>query len=181
MTYFDQNARLGNDAEFLTIKQKDTHLPGNYQLSGYDPTPLTHSQYQCTLSELAHFPTVYAPRSDPAINIESKLIHSEVTNPRVMHQLQTRPYVGAFAGAGSITSGHELKNTESALIQGLSSNVRQRACFSLAPSRYTPLPDYGNPQRVQHIIPPKVNDGGWVRGGLPSRDLVRRVNGNCLH
>ena len=40
------------------------------------------------------------------------------------------------------------------------------------------LPCYGNPQRVEHIVEPPVRIGGWIRGGEPTRDIVRKINYN---
>lgn len=40
---------------------------------------------------------------------------------------------------------------------------------------FNQLPDYGNPQKDTHIIPPKPAEGGWVRGGDNTRDYVRRI------
>lgn len=32
-----------------------------------------------------------------------------------------------------------------------------------------------NPQRVQHIIPPRIKEGGWVRGGMDTRMDMRKA------
>lgn len=37
------------------------------------------------------------------------------------------------------------------------------------------LPPENNPQCVQHIIPPVIAEGGWVRGGMDTRMELRKV------
>ena len=80
-------------------------------------------------------------------------------------------------GAGQPSLG--CKDTESALQQGLLTNLRQKPCEVTRGTtfyRFVPLQEFGNPQRVQHILPPDPELGGWDRSGLPTRDLVRRVD-----
>ena len=45
------------------------------------------------------------------------------------------------------------------------------------------LPCFGNPQRVEHVVEPSPDIGGWIRGGDNTRDLVRRINykNRCLN
>jgi len=75
-------------------------------------------------------------------------------------------------GAGQASLGN--KDIESELYHGLDTRGGPRkACDVLSGvsiDRFECLPEYGNPQRVQHVVEP------WIRGGDNTRDHVRRVN-----
>jgi hypothetical protein len=43
------------------------------------------------------------------------------------------------------------------------------------------LPPENNPQCVSHIVPPKIERGGWVRGGMDTRMELRRVAHGCFY
>lgn len=102
---------------------------------------------------------------------------AELNNQRYRQQLFARPYAGFFCGPGMPSL--DQKDLESALQQGLLTNLRNGPCESSRGQpthRFMHLPEFGNPQREEHIIPPPEHLGGWIRGGLPSRDLVRRID-----
>ena len=123
-----------------------------------------------------HFQKVY--RNDyHYVDDETDLIHAELSNLRERNQLFTRPYAGFFSGPGQPSLDH--KDLESALQQGLLTNLRQKPCEVTRGTtffRYQCLPEFGNPQRIQHIEPPPAELGGWTREGEPTRDYVRRVD-----
>jgi hypothetical protein len=106
------------------------------------------------------------------IDTDSKLRNSRLTNKRFIHQLQTRPIRGAFKGAGSGSLCH--KDIESKLIMGEDTRgqvLKSRDVLAgVTIDRFHILPNYGNPQRVKHIIEP------WVRGGDNTRDHIRQIN-----
>ena len=63
--------------------------------------------------------------------------------------------------------------------QFILTNIKEKPCEVTRGTtfyRYQCLPEFGNPQRVQHIIQPPVEIGGWIRGGDNTRDYVRRVD-----
>ena len=130
----------------------------------------TEKQYSRNMCEPFHYQKVY--RNGCKVENESDLIHAPLTDPRVINQVFTRPYLGSYMGAGQNTSDY--KDVESELIHGLDTRGGPRkACDVLAGvsiDRFHCLPEYGNPQRVQHVVEP------WVRGGDNTRDYVRRIN-----
>jgi hypothetical protein len=100
-----------------------------------------------------------------------------LSNLREINQLFTRPYAGFYSGPGMRSLDN--KDLETSLQQGLLTNLRQKPCEVTRGTtlfRYQCLPEFGNPQRAQHIIPPPVEIGGWIRGGDNTRDYVRRVD-----
>lgn len=163
--------RAHDDKCAQTLAEYQSQQVGNYSLKtpGFRPCQ-TGKQYAVTMQEPAHYSKVY--RSGCYINRETDLYHAQLSNPRVINHLRTRPYVGSYMGAGSNTSG--LKDVESRLLMG-ESTTTLKSCQPSAGARFDDyrfnyLPKYGNPQRVKHVVEP------WVRGGEATRDFVRRVN-----
>lgn len=171
MTEWNHLSRLSQDICAQTLEEKQSQQPGLYQVQapGYrwcEP-PGTYAQM---MSEPAHYYKVY-PNS---CNIEedSNLRFSNLTDKRYIHQLFTRPYLGAYMGAGQ--SSIDNKDLESELIYGLDTRgYQRRACDVLSGAsidRFECLPEYGNPQRVEHVVFPGI----W--GGDNTRDYVRRID-----
>jgi hypothetical protein len=127
-------------------------------------------EYSRNMCEPLHYQKVY--RNGCTVNQESELIHAPLSDPRLIHQIYTRPYLGAYMGAGQRALGH--KDIESELFHGLDTRGGPlKACDALSGvsiDRFECLPEYGNPQRVQHVVEP------WIRGGDNTRDYVRRIN-----
>jgi len=170
--------RLNQDICAQTLDQKQSQLPGLYQVQ----TPgfrwcETQKNYSKLMSEPAHEYKQY--RNACKIEEDSDLRFSTLTDKRYIHQLFTRPYLGNFMGAGQRSLNN--KDVESELIYGLDTRgVPRKACDVLAGvsiNRFQCLPDYGNPQKVEHVVEP------WIRGGDNTRDYVRRVNyeKHCLN
>lgn len=175
----DYECRIKRDCADVSLTEYQATQTGQYQLSGFDPTPQTDSQYSSVLSALTKSQKV--TNAGPFVSQENNLIYSQVNHFKGNQQLMTRPYVGMFAGAGSPSIDN--KELETALFQGDLTNLRQKPCQVTRDTtlyRYQYLPEFGNPQRVQHIIPPPLGIGGWVRGGDATRDYVRRVTPNFL-
>lgn len=163
--------RLNQDICAQTLDQKQSQLPGLYKIQ----TPgfrwcESEKNYSMLMSEPTHYYKQY--RNGCTVNTDSELRYAPLTDKRYIHQLFTRPYLGSFQGAGQRSMNN--KDVETELIYGLDTRgVPRKACDVLAGvsiDRFWCLPDYGNPQRVQHVIEP------WVRGGDHTRDYVRRVN-----
>lgn len=107
------------------------------------------------------------------------LIPYELNNKKEINQLCHRPYLGSFKGAGTSTMNVDEIDIETKLFQRSvdSTNFKIKPCSSTRNGsfeRYEYLPEFGNPQKIEHIIPPNVCDGGWIRSGIPTRDYYRR-------
>lgn len=173
---WDDQTRLSGDRCAVAARDKVSTDIKDYRLETAGLRSCeTQSQYAVHMSEPAHYQAVY--HSPCYVVAESELLHAPLTNPRVKNQLFQRPYLGAYSGAGQ----RSLQNTdlESGLIYGNSTRT-QKPCGDISEAsidRFQCLPEYGNPQRVQHIVEP------WIRGGDATRDYVRRVNyeAHCLN
>jgi hypothetical protein len=173
---WNYEGRVGRDCCAVTLEEKESQRPGFYQLSGFDPDCQNAGNYANKMSEIMHFQKQYR---NPYcyVDNETDLTRSELSNLREINQLFTRPYIGWYMGAGTRSLGN--KDVESALQQGMLTNLREKPCEVTRGStfyRYQCLPEFGNPQRVQHVVEPPVEVGGWIRGGDNTRDHVRRVD-----
>lgn len=152
---------------------------------------LTRPQYDECYSR-SQFPTINEiennkmPKTKIFTNIERGLVAHEVvlpqdlTNKRDLNQLYVRPYLGQYMGAGTASVKDEDLVLESVLRQGSSTKLRNKTSEPVqgAPlGRFECLPEFGNPQRLVHILSPPISIGGWQdRIGAPTRDYVRRVD-----
>jgi hypothetical protein len=173
---WDQIGRLKDDKDTIKTDEKESVRIGGYQLSGYDANSQNVKEDVTRLVDPMHYQKVYG-NMNKYIDAESTLWMSTLSNMRYRNQVYTRPYVGYYCGPGMRSLGH--KDLESVLLQSTATNLRQGPCQSCRGQpthRFMCLPEFGNPQREEHIIPPPESLGGWIRGGLPSRDLVRRID-----
>lgn len=165
-------SRLNEDVCTQTLEEKQSQQVGLYQIQtpGYRWCQ-SQKSYSMLMSEPAHQYKQY--RDGCTIDKDSVLRYNSLTNLRNIHQLYTRPYLGNYMGANQPSSA-SFKDIESSLIMGLDTKgVTRKACDVLSEvsiNRFESLPEYGNPQRVEHIVEP------WTRFGEPTRDYVRRVN-----
>lgn len=168
---WNDQTRLKYDLCARQAYDKESLGPGIYKTNsvGYHwcEKPETYVQKMC---EPIHQQKQY--RSGCYIDQDSQVRHGMLTDKRYIHQLWTRPYLGSYMGAGQRSLNN--KDLESELIYGLDTRGGpRRACDVLAGvsiDRFQCLPEFGNPQRVQHVVEP------WIRGGENTRDYVRRVN-----
>lgn len=98
---------------------------------------------------------------------ESKLLQATPTSLRYINQLFTRPYKGAYRGPGQPSMDN--KTLEHVLLVGDTGRISKSCNVSgVSIDRFAYLPAYGNPQRVEHIVPV------WTNGGINTRDYVRK-------
>jgi hypothetical protein len=159
--------RLAYDSCARHIYDKQSASVGNY----YSHTPgyracETPEQYVEPLINLVHYQKVY--RSGCRVDNESELQQAQLTDMGYKHQLFARPYIGAYMGAGQATLD---RSQENKVHYGVGARVPKSCNLpGVSIDRFECLPEYGNPQRVQHVVEP------WIRGGDNTRDHVRRVN-----
>lgn len=168
-TQWNDLSRSHDDKCAQTLAEYQSQQAGSYYLNtpGYRWCE-SKKQYAGMMTEPVHQYKQY--RSACRVDKETDLTHAPLSNPRTINQLYKRPYLGSYMGAGSSSIG--LKDIESQLRIG-----EYLPCFkSCEPTsgvtinRMWHLPEWGNPQRVQHVVEP------WTRGGEATRDYVRRVN-----
>ena len=172
-TRWDDFTRLKNDtcAEQVYDKQSINAGKYKYEAPGYYWCE-TQKKYISHLTEPGHFQKQY--RSGCHVEVDNELRFAPLTDPNLIHQLWARPYRGCFMGAGQRALDKNVLETE--LLTGNDTRGGPRkACDVLSGvniDRFEYLPEYGNPQRVKHVIPT------WTWGGTDTRDYVRQINYN---
>ncbi len=104
------------------------------------------------------------------VDIETDIRFNTFTNQRQTDRLITNTFRNPFMGAGQNTKYN--KDLESFLLYGLSTTDGKACKHNQISSinRYQQsIPEFINPQKVNHIIEP------WIRGGEPTRDYIRKL------
>lgn len=105
-------------------------------------------------------------------DVDSALTHAPLTHRGEIRELYARPFkTQPYRGADQMSIEPSLVDYESMLRLGTHCGTRRVGDYipGSAVNRFTPLPEYGNPQRVEHVVEP------WVRGGVETRDETRRI------
>jgi hypothetical protein len=166
---WNQLTNLNEDLCARTVSERQSQLPGSYVTSNFLRPCESPAQYSANMTEPLHQYKTYAPDAC-RISTDTQLRAGAPTNLGEIYQLFTRPYHGAYMGAGT-NSGCN-RDLESRLLFGTPTTT-YKACEPLSEvsiNTFYSLPDYGNPQRVEHVIPP------FPWGGIASRDAIRRIN-----
>lgn len=161
---------LKNDKCTKLVSEKQSQDPGSYMLTNYyDFCDVDKKEAQLMLEEPGNF--IWNGYSPFGCNIDSDsyLRHNSVqTNPRLLHQLFSRPYLTV----PYMARGTGEPDLESFLRTGYQTSERP-SCNTLAEISIQPermvYPMYCCNQEVEHIVPE------WVRGGVDTRNDIRRV------
>jgi len=157
--------------------------PGNYNLSNFNSCGCDPKNTQeVALSQ----PKIYYKNGKGWVGMngcvvddDSKMRITEgnkITHWKCKNQLATRPYLSVpYMGKGNTDN----INLESALKTGEQSNY-EKGCDTLKDLRnnnFIPLVPClkDNIQNPNHLIPDSALKG-WVRGGIPSREIVRNID-----
>lgn len=92
-----------------------------------------------------------------------------MTHIKGRHHLEDRTNTN-----GSKARGPLMVDTETMLKQA-NFNPKIKTTTDVTEFHLQFLPAENNPQRLKHIMPPKMKHGGWVRGGMDTRMEQRRV------
>ena len=178
-----QLTRLREDSCYLENRNKHTKMPGDYQTSNFHDCKCQapHSRELSLQQPVSFYRDGYGWTSGEGCNIDndSNLRNAHnLTNPRVIQQLQTRPhltipYMGRGEGNAEIESS--LLSSETTY-QGKASNTLSGNYIDRFIPQLACIRD--NIQNPKHIIPEDSNKD-WVRGGQPSRQVIR--NADYLH
>jgi len=167
---------IRRDSNIVHINEMESMKSGIYRLESSDPSNINTAEYLERVNEICQLQKQYRNTLHKA-DEETSLQRRKISNLREINQLYTRPYKGMYMGAG--TRSIDNKDLESKLQQGLLTNYKMKATQptrTKTTHRFIDLPDYGNPQRIQHIDPPPIEIGGWNRNGLNTRDIARQVD-----
>lgn len=174
-------ARSHEDHCYVTIRTQQSREVGDYALGNFYSCDCGAKVPEETSLE---YPTIlfrdgygWTSRNGCNIDVDSSFRNARnMTNPRLIQQLHERPYMGVpYMGRGV---GDKCVETE--LLPG-ESTMQKRPCNNLSgiyiEQQYTPLiPCIRDTiQEPVHLIPTD-SDPSWIRGGQPSRQLIRNLD-----
>ena len=182
---FHNMARIGNDNCDTTERNVQNNNQSAWSLTNYFAT-------DCNMKQGINFAL-----SEPAINftgshqvgvggcnidINSGLKHDPISRPPCRISLFQRPFATVpYLGRGAVDPA-----MESAIMQGDQiSNRKTTTSYSeksYLKHQYTPmLPSLANSINNPANLVEGVAASGWIRGGIPSRDLIRDEENQKLH
>lgn len=176
---FDNLTRLGDDTCYLSERNKQNINYANYNMTNYfnqncglqKPLDISTRQPNIFIKD------GFGPGGPGGCNIDrdSELrIGTIQTNPKCRISLQTRPFVTVpYLGRGPVRpveesrlqQGEQVRNKKSCSTVSELSHMDYRH-YPLVPSLRATV------QNPSNIVEESAVDG-WVRGGLPTRDLIR--------
>lgn len=168
---FRSKTNAFDDPCTVQVRNRQSADTGKYQVTNFFRPCGVPVMTDCALNQLQNYPTVWGNVDQCNVDRDTVFRYAPLTNLKSVQQLYTRPYVSqGYRGAGS--NNLDQKDLESALLQG-NTTTNYKACENTSGvyiDRFEYLPEYGSPQKVVHIIQP------WTRGGILSRELVRRLS-----
>lgn len=176
---FDNLTRLGDDTCYNTERQKQNTQFGSYNVSNYFAgkcgleQPMQFATSQPNIFVNGGFGNSGAGGCN--INFDSKLkIGSEQNRPKCRISLQTRPFTTVpYLGRG------QSNPIEESRIQQGDFTTNKKSCTTTTekshiPYRHTPMI---SSLKASVVNPANLVEGvaseGWIRGGLPSREMIR--------
>tara|TARA_R100001163_G_C5066472_1_gene204920 strand:+ start:1221 stop:1892 length:672 start_codon:yes stop_codon:yes gene_type:complete len=152
-----------NVRENQSIDQGDYHVTNFFRPCGQPVMT------QCQMNNTLTYPKTHGI-DQCNIDRDTDFRYPPLTNLKNVQQLFSRPYVSqGYRGAGS--NNVHLKNLESGLIQG-NAMREPKGCKNTSEvyiDRFDYL-DARHPQQLKFAVEP------WVRGGILTKDLVRRLS-----
>ena len=177
---FDNLTGLNDDAVGITEKELQSQNHNNYTTTNhFKNQPVTGAPVKFATSQ----PNVFLNKGPSGslagseVDVESNLLISTIqTNPRCKLNLQQRPYLTVpFLGRGPSNPVLESK-----LMQG-ASILDKKSCKTITEKQLVNRDDDLVPSLKSTIQNPAnlvegVAANGWIRGGLPSRELTRDMD-----
>ena len=173
---FQNMTRIGNDNCYMDQRSIQDVRHGNYMLTNYFPA--------CPMSKAIDFatsqPSVFYSGSQQVgiggcnIDYNSELLISNLSRPKCRISLLQRP----FATVPYLGRGPSNSILESQIQQGEMVN-NKKSINTTSEVSYIPYSNYPLLPSIQATVTNPSNlvesaaAEGWIRGGLPSRDLVR--------
>jgi hypothetical protein len=181
---FQNMTRIGNDNCDLTQRNIQDIKSGNYMLTNFSPS--------CPMSKAVEFatnqPSVFYTGSHQVgiggcnIDYNSKLTISDLTRPRCRISLLERPYATVpFLGKGSGNPILESQIQQGDMVTNRKSVNTTSEMSYMAHSNYPLIPSLQSTISNPANLVEGVAAEGWIRGGLPSRNLVSDADYSKQH
>lgn len=161
---------INDDPCTVNIRENQSVDTGDYQVTNFFRPCGVPVMTPCLQDNLLNYPKTYGV-DQCNIDRDTDFRYPPLTNLKNVQQLFQRPYASqGFRGAGA--NNLHLKDLESGLIQGNAMQTK-KGCDNTSEvyiDRWDYLPKFGNPQRLDRTIE------SWTRGGVDTRNLVRRLS-----
>ena len=173
---FQNMTRIGNDNCYTDQRSIQDVRHGNYMLTNYYPA--------CPMNKAIDFatsqPSVFYSGSNQVgiggcnIDTNSNLLISDLSRPKCRISLLQRPFATVpYLGRGPSNSILESQIQQGEMVNNKKS-INTTSEFSYIPySNYPLLPSIQATITNPSNLVESAAAEGWIRGGLPSRDLVR--------
>lgn len=181
---FQNMSRIGNDDCYLNQKDIQYLKGGNYMVTNYYPN--------CPMTKAIDFatsqPSVFYSGSHQVgingcnVDYNSKLTISDLSKPRCRISLFQRP----FATVPYLGRGPSNSILESQIQQG-DTVANKKSVNTTSEISYMPYSNYPLIPSIESTVtnPANLVEGiaadGWIRGGLPSRNLTRDQDYAKMH
>lgn len=167
----NQLTSLRQDPSVVMVDEYQSMQPASYLLTDFYQDRWCDSR-QDYANRIGQQPMLfYKPYENScAVSDSTKLRIGTMTNKRYINQLTARPFVGPANQESGRTNNSKNIDTSTKLRHGVATTTYKpiEKTSGISIDRFDCLPEYGNPQRVEHVIE------GWVRGGEHTRDVIRR-------
>ncbi len=114
------------------------------------------------------------------VDMDTYVTHAPMTHNGAIRELYGRPFkTQPYRGASRRSIDPKIVDLESALTFGTYTETKKLGdpVHQSGVNRFIPLPEYGNPQRVDRVVLPTTwGDMEWAQGGTDTRDNIRRVS-----
>ena len=165
---FRAKTRTFDDPCYVAVRERQSNDTGKYQRTNFFRKCNEPVWDDCSLNNLQVYPKVHG-FDQCNMDRDSNLRYSPLTNMKNVQQLFTRPYRGAYRGAGTRTTDN--LDVESDLLQG-QYRPTLKSCEPTSEvyiDRWEYLPAAISPTKIENTIEP------FTRIGINSRDTIRRM------
>jgi len=170
---FNQLTRIGDDYTDVSERNIQNVNSANYLLDNFNPCSMKKTISFATSQPNVNYSGGYT--AGCLINESSELLNTAISRPKAKLSLNQRPYATVpYLGRGQsnvvletqILQGGDLVNNKKSV--NPSSEINHTA-YSFTPMIPSLQATITNPANLIENIAAE----GWIRGGLPSRDLAR--------
>jgi hypothetical protein len=166
-----QLTSLRQDPSVVTVDEYQSAQPASYMLTDYYEDRWCDSR-QNYADRIGQQPMLFYKNYENACVVSdgTKLRNGNMTNKRYINQLNARPFMAHANQAPGHNNASKNPDLSSKLRHGVATTTYKPVenTSGVSIDRFNCLPEFGNPQRVEHIMEP------WVRGGEHTRDVIRR-------
>lgn len=173
-TTFNNQTSLRQDKNVVTVDQYQSMVAGKYNIQNYSPDTNCDLKYDHHMGNHIMIPHDRHHDNHCAVKDSTDLRIGHATNKRYINQVSHRsPLAPATQSAGIINNGSINPDLSSDMRYGKATTTFKpvERTFWSPICRFDILPEFGNPQRLEHVMQP----WGGVTGEA-TRVTIRRMD-----